>query len=101
MSHSFHQTGGGSAAQTLPPSQLTQNDSLPLELREHVRRLRLILSVISVSVMALHRQHAELDHDIASVLSHHACEPLDREIEHLASILALRTWRPRQQEARA
>jgi hypothetical protein len=101
MFHSIHQNEGGPAAQTLPPSQPTQDDSLPLELREHVHRLRLILPVISVSVMALHRQNAELDHDIASVLSQHACEPLDCEIEHLESILASRIWRPRQQEARA
>ena len=99
MSDSFHQRQGGPAAQTLTP-QLTQDDSLPRELREHVQRLRLILPVISVSVMALHRQNAELDHDIASVLSQHACEPLDCEIEHLESILASRTWRHRQQEAR-
>ena len=51
--------------------------------------------------MALHRQNAELDYDIASVLSQHACEPLDCEIEHLESILASLTWRPRQQEAHA
>ena len=56
--------------------------------------------VISVSVLALNRQNAELDHDIASVPSQHACEPLDCEIEHLASILASLTWHRRQQEAR-
>jgi hypothetical protein len=63
-----------------------------------VQRLRLILPVISVSVMALHRQDAERDTDIASVLSQHACEPLDCEITHLESILALRTWLHRRQE---
>jgi hypothetical protein len=90
---------GGPTAQTLPP-QLTQDDSLPIELREHLRRLRLILPVISVSVLALNRQNAELDHDVASVLSQHACEPLDSEIEHLESILASCAWRCRQREAR-
>jgi hypothetical protein len=101
MSHSFHQPEGGPAAQTLSPSQSTQDDPLPLDLREHVRRLRLILPVISVSVMALHRQNAELDTDIASVLSQHACAPLDWEIAHLESILASRrNCRHRQQEAR-
>jgi hypothetical protein len=95
MSHSLHQTEGGSAAQTLP---LTPDGSLPLALHEHVQRLRLILPVISVSVMALHRQDAELDTDIASVLSQHACEPLDCEITQLESILASRTWLRRQQE---
>ena len=54
--------------------------------------------IISVSVMALHRQNAELDHDIASVLSEHACRPLDDEIEHLSSLLASYARRPRLQE---
>jgi hypothetical protein len=35
------------------------------------------------------------------VLSQHACEPLDDEIEHLASILASLTCRHRQQGVRA
>jgi hypothetical protein len=38
--------------------------------------------------MALHRQNAKLDQDIASVLSEHACGPLDEEIEHLSALLA-------------
>jgi hypothetical protein len=97
---SHHQPAGSAAAQTLPP-QLTQDDPLPLDLREHVQRLRLILPVISVSVMALHRQNAELDSDIALVLSEHACEPLDCEIAHLESIIASRTWPRRKQEAHA
>jgi hypothetical protein len=63
MFHSLHQKEGGPAAQTLPP-QPTQDDPLPLDLREHVQRLRLILPVISVSVMALRRQNAELDAEI-------------------------------------
>ena len=100
MSHETHSKEGGSPAQTVPPSQPTHDDPLAIELREHVRRLRLILPAISVSVMALHRQNAELDDDIASVLSQHACEPLDNEIEHLTSILTSHAWRHRQQEAR-
>ncbi len=101
MSHSsHHQPAGGPAAQTLSP-QPTQDDPLPLDLRAHVQRLRLILPVISVSVMALHRQNAELDTDIAAVLSEYACEPLDCEIAHLESVLASRTWPRRQQEAHA
>jgi hypothetical protein len=91
---------GGSPAQTLPPSHLTPDDPLRFELREHVRKLRLILPVISVSIMALHRQNAELDGDIASVLSEYACQPLDDEIENLASLLASLTSRCRQGEAR-
>ena len=89
---------GGSAAQTLPLSHHTTDDPLRFELREHVRKLRLILPVISVSIMALHRQNAELDYDIASVLSEHACRPLDEEIEHLASLLAVCASRSRQGE---
>ena len=90
---------GASPAQTLSPSHPTTDDPLRFELREHVRKLRLILPVISVSIMALHRQNAELDHDIASVLSEHACGPLDEEIEHLSSLLASCARRSRQQEA--
>ena len=100
MIHETHPKEGGEPAQTLPPSQPTYDDPLAIELREHVRRLRLILPAISVSVMALHLQNAELDHDIASVLSHNACEPLDEEIEHLTSILASFAWRHRQKEVR-
>ena len=88
---------GSAPAKTLPP-QPTRDDTLPIELRNHIRRLRLIIPVISVSVMALHRQNAELDHDIASVLSEYACGPLDDEIEHLSSLLASCATRSRLQE---
>ena len=91
---------GGASAQTLPP-QPTRDDTLPIELRDHVRRLRRILPVISVSVMALHRQNAELNHDIASVLSEHACRPLDDEIKHLSALLASCVRRARVQEVLA
>ena len=91
---------GGTPAQTLPPSHPPADDSLRFELREHVRKLRSILPVISVSIMALHRQNAELDHDIASVLDEHACQPLDDEIENLASLLASYARRARHAEAR-
>jgi hypothetical protein len=91
---------GGSVAQTLPPHS-TRDDSLPVELRDHIRKLRLILPVISISVMALHRQNAELDYDIATVLSEHACMPLDDEIEHLSSLLATFACRARLREVTA
>src|SRR5262245_24841233 len=101
MSHSFHhQPEGVPAAQTLPPSHPTQDDPLALDLRDPVHRLRLIIPLISVSVMALRRQNADLATDIASVLSQHACEPLDCEIARLESILASRSWRHRQEEVR-
>jgi hypothetical protein len=93
---------GGPAVNTLPPTtQPTQDGLHPADLREHVRQLRLILPVISVSVMALHRQNAELDYDIATVLAHHACEPLDVEIEHLESILTSLVCRHHRKEVPA
>ena len=101
MSTILHHLNGGPAAQTLSPSHPTQDDALRHELLEHVQRLRLILPVISVSVMALHRQDDEADTDIAYVLSEHACEPLDSEIERIESILASCPRRRRQQEVRA
>jgi hypothetical protein len=78
-----------------------QVDELQLHVREHLRKLRLILPVISVSVLALHRQNAELDHDIATVLDRYACEPLDFEIEHLESILGSLVCGNTQKEVRA
>ena len=98
MIHDSNAKEGGSPAQTLPLSHHTTDDPLRFELREHVRKLRLILPVISVSIMALHRQNAELDYDVASVLSEHACGPLDEEIEHLALLLAVCASRSRQGE---
>ena len=95
------ETEGGLAAQTLSLNQPTQDDTLARELLEHVCRLRLILPVISVSVLALHRQDAEADADIASVLSECACHPLDCEIERIESLLASRAWLHRLQEAHA
>jgi hypothetical protein len=100
MSTTLHQPQGANTAQTLPFPTHTHDD-LQDELLEHLHRLRLILPVISVSVMALRRQDAEADTDIGSVLSVHACEPLDNEIERIERILASRTWRCPQQEVRA
>ena len=98
MFDSLHQKEGSSAAQTVTPNKPLAVDSLPLELREHLQQLRIILPVISVSVMALRRQDAESDTDIAHVLSQHACEPLDCEIERIESLLALHPWLRRQEE---
>jgi hypothetical protein len=98
MFHSHPPTEGGPAAHTLPPTPPTPDGSLPIQLREHLQRLQLILPIISVSVLALHRQNAELDHDIATVLDQHASEPLDFEIERLESILASLTCRHRPKE---
>ena len=100
MSQPLDSKEGGPVAQTLPP-HVTRDDSLPRELRDHLRRLRVILPVISTSVLALHRQNAELDHDIATVLSEHACTPLDDETEHLSSLLATCACRTRLREVPA
>jgi hypothetical protein len=101
MFDSHSPTEGGPAAHTLPPTQHTSDDSLPIYLREHLTRLQLILPIISVAVMALRRQNAELDEDIAMVLDHHATEALDAEIEHLETFLASLACRPRQREVAA
>jgi hypothetical protein len=98
MIHDTLEKEGGAPARTLPPSHFTTDDSLRFELREHVRKLRLILPIIIVSIMALRRQNAEQDFDIASVLSEHACARLDDEIECLSSLLASYTRHSRQAE---
>ena len=100
MSQTVHQLEASTPTQTLTPLHSTHDDSLPRELLEHIDRLRLVLPVISVSAMALNRQDAESDTDIAFVLHEHACEPLDREIERIESLLASCLWRNQQQEVR-
>jgi len=91
---------GGMPADNLPPSQLTL-DELHIRLRNHLQRLRLILPVISVTVMALRRQDAELDEDIASVLHQHACDPLDVEIDQIDALLESLVTARRTQEVPA
>src|SRR3954468_11876994 len=100
MSETVHQLEATPSTQTLPPIPSTHEDPLPRELLDHIDRLRLILPVISVSVMALHRRDAECDTDIAFVLHEHACQPLDREIERIESLLASCLWRHQQEEVR-
>jgi hypothetical protein len=95
------QLEGGPTAQTLPLTATPLNDALSRELLELASRLRLILPVIGVSVMALRREDAEADADIASVLSESAWLPLDSEIERVESILEAHAWRHLQQEAHA
>jgi len=86
---------GGLTGHNLPPTQPQPDEQLAKQLREHLHQLRLILPVISTSVMALHHQNAELDHDIAAVLDHHATAALGTEIEHLESLLASHACRRR------
>ena len=90
MLDTVRETETGDAVQTLPLSHPAQDDALQQELLEHVLHLRLILQLTNVSVMALRRQDAEADSDIASVLTQHACEPLDSEIERIEAILVTR-----------
>jgi hypothetical protein len=70
----------------LSPSPMAE-EQIPYRLREHVRRLKRIVPVISVSVLALKAQNADLDGDVAEVLHHQAGEPLDMEIEELEALL--------------
>ena len=74
-------------ARTVTPTTATLDEQIPIRLRDHVQRLRLIVPVLSVSVLALKRQAAELDDDIASVLHLHALGPLDHELEQLDELL--------------
>jgi hypothetical protein len=98
MFETSNQLEGVSAAQTLALTAPAMDDALSRELLELASRLRLILPVISVSVMALRRQDGEADADIASVLSESAWLPLDSEIERVESILESRAWRHMQRE---
>ena len=91
----------GTSAHTVPPTQLTLDEQLPIRLRDHLRRLQLILPVISVSVLALRAQNAELDEDIASVLHRHVSDPLDLEIEKVEALLESLADARRMQEAAA
>jgi hypothetical protein len=69
------------------PLHPTRDDQLRVLLRDHVQQLKRIIPVISVSILALRRQNAELDEDIAAVLHDHASTPLDMEVEELESLL--------------
>ena len=76
-----------SSAPTVTAFHTGVDEQLPIRLREHVRTLKRIVPVISVSVLALKAQNADLDEDIASVLHHQASEPLDLEIDDLEALL--------------
>jgi hypothetical protein len=68
------------------PTQPTLDEQAHIRLHDHVQRLRLILPVISVLTIALRKQKADLDDDIASV-HRHASDPLDVEIDKLEALL--------------
>jgi hypothetical protein len=83
-----HSPAGSSAtASAVPPPAYALDEQVPFRLREHVRRLKRIVPVISVSVLALRAQNADLDGDVAEVLHHQASQPLDLEIEELEALL--------------
>jgi hypothetical protein len=77
------------ASPAMPPLSAAGvvEEQIPYRLREHVRRLKRIVPVISVSVLALKAQNADLDGDVAEVLHHQASQPLDVEIEQLEALL--------------
>ena len=77
----------GNPAHTVPLHPTALDEQLPARLRDHLQRLQLILPAISVSILALKAQNAELDVDIASVLHQHASSPLDLEIEEVEALL--------------
>jgi hypothetical protein len=96
----FEFADSATASASVPPfaaEEYLAEEQLPFRLREHVRRLKRIVPVISVSVLALKAQNADLDGDVAEVLHHQASEPLDVEIEELEALLeSLATKRARQ-----
>ena len=78
---------GDDAIHTVLPYSCRLDSRIPVRIREHLQRLRLIVPVISVSVLALRGQNAELDEDVARVLQQHAGAALDLEIEEMQVFL--------------
>jgi hypothetical protein len=77
----------GNSADPTVHTQSTPDELLPVRLHRHVQRLQCILPVISVAVVALRHQNAELDEEIAQVLSRHASGPLNVEVDALGALL--------------
>ncbi len=57
----------------LTATNCSQVGPLPLELREHLHQLRLILLVITGAVVTLRRQNADFDADVAYDLTEQVC----------------------------
>jgi hypothetical protein len=95
----FRDISRGSSAHTVPPTNLTLDEQLPIRLRDHAQRLRLILPVLSVAVLALKSQGADFDEDIASVLHRHAIDPLDVEVDKIDALLESLATARRAEEA--
>jgi hypothetical protein len=83
----LHSSLRGNSADPTHHTQRTSDEQWPIRLHRHVQQLQLIVPVISVAVLALRQQNAELDEDIALVLSRNANDPLTVEIEQLESLL--------------
>ncbi len=67
-----------------------------------MQRLKQIIPVLTVSILALRRQNAELDEDVATVLDLHASAPLDVQIDELEFLLeSIAAQRAEQQRAAA
>ena len=62
----------GNPTSTLPSTQLTPDGRLLVRLQDHLQQLQQIVPVISITALALRRQSAEQDEDIAAVLMRHA-----------------------------
>jgi hypothetical protein len=101
MSHSFLKKEGGSAAATVTLPEPAAINPMPRELREHLEQLRLMLPVISNAVIALRRQNADCDADVAYDLIEQACEPLGYEIQRIECLLLPHATRRRQKEVPA
>src|SRR5687768_4731506 len=72
-----------SAAAANTPMAFRKVQLSELVLREAIWRLRVARSVVTVAAMALARQNAEADADIASVLHKHVADALTTEIDAL------------------
>lgn len=57
------------------------------ELSECVKRLELVLAIITVAAAALEYQNADIDSDIGTALSRGAAHPLSVEIERLVAFI--------------
>ena len=93
---------GGTSARTLAFPDSPLEDRFLIHLRDHARGLNHIVSVLTVSILALRAQDAELDHDIATVIDQHASAPLDQLVDELEFFLeSIAAQRAVQQRAAA
>jgi hypothetical protein len=72
---------------TVVANQPVLDESTATQLRVQLRHLQFIVCVLTTVIMALRHQKAELDGDIASVLSQNARDPLCQSIDRLEALL--------------